>query len=339
MARLTSLGEKLRMVAGASVFPDVALAPLTTFGTGGNADLLVEVETAEAASSVLAILEELGVEWVCLGLGSNVLVADEGLRGVVIKLGSGLEYVRGLPERPQALPLGQPLDGAEASSCRSKGTPIGNEITIRVGGAIRLTRLARLASYSGLSGLEFACGIPGTLGGAVACNAGAHGACMRDAIRELEIATPRGVETVPASSLEWTYRCCTLPRAAIVTAAEVALSSGDPAVIRERHYRFLQHRRATQPRGVRTFGSVFKNPPGHQAGRLLEEAGVKGLRVGGVEVSRVHANFLENRGNATTRDALFAMALMREAVLARSGILLEPEVRVVGTRFLWDEDG
>jgi len=247
--------------------------------------------------------------------------------------------VRGLPERAHMRPFGQPQSVPDQFFPSEAPVSEGRLTNITVGAATRLTKLARLTAQVGLAGLEFACGIPGTVGGAVLCNAGAHGVSMENVVEEVQVASAGGVETVSASSLYWGYRCCQLPGRGVVTEATLVLAFAEPASVWERQQRFLQRRHETQPTGVYTFGSVFKNPPGQQAGRLLDEAGLKGMRVGGAEVSRVHANFLENRGKATTKDALSLMALMRERVLARTGVLLEPEVRLLGTRFPWETDG
>jgi UDP-N-acetylmuramate dehydrogenase len=166
-------------------------------------------------------------------------------------------------------------------------------------------------------------------------NAGAHGSCLADVVDAIEVAYCGGVGWVDGASLHWGYRRCELPEGALVSAVRLRLHPADRTAVLEEQRALLRKRRQSQPRGVRTFGSVFKNPDGDSAGRLLEEAGVKGLRRGGAEVSSVHANFLVNLGDATTGDMLTLMALMREAVYHSQGILLEPEVKLIGTRFPW----
>lgn len=309
------------------MWQDAPLAPFTTIATGGKADLLLTVTTSPALVMVLRALEGSDVSWVCLGAGSNLLVADRGYAGVVIKLDDDFHYVEGLPRE-------ETLGGTSAA--RSVGT--GAAVTVTVGAGAFLARLAAVAAESGLSGLEFACGIPGSVGGGTTMNAGAHGWSLSDVVAAVEVASPAGMEWIAAAGLEWGYRSCRLPEGTVVTAVRLVLRSGDPTAILDHHRSLLRTRRTTQPRGVRTFGSAFKNPPGEAAGRLLEAAGVKGVRRGGAEVSSVHANFLMNLGDATTADVLALMSLMRQGVHRTSGIVLEPEVRLIGGSFPWETD-
>jgi UDP-N-acetylmuramate dehydrogenase len=167
-------------------------------------------------------------------------------------------------------------------------------------------------------------------------NAGAYGWCMRDVIQEVEIVTASGARWVPADELEWGYRFCRLPKRSIVTAARIGLGRSDCSVILGCQRLLLRQRREKQPRSVRTFGSAFKNPPGQHVGRLVEAAGLKGVRRGGAEISTVHANFLVNTGDATTADVLALMTLMRQGVERMSGIALEPEVKLLGASFPWE---
>jgi UDP-N-acetylmuramate dehydrogenase len=233
----------------------------------------------------------------------------------VVKLDESFHYVEGMPDGP--------VSGSE-------------RVTVTVGAGSSLARLAAVAAEAGLAGLEFACGIPGSVGGAVSMNAGAYGCALADVVEEVEIAAASGSSWLPAPDLEWGYRCCRLPAGVVVTAVRFGLTPGDPAVILEHHRPVLQKRRTVQPQGVRTFGSAFKNPSGGAAGRLLDAAGLKGVRRGDAEVSSVHANFLVNLGDATTADVLALMSLMREEVHRTSGVLLEPEVRLVGSCFPWE---
>lgn len=315
MTAVTSLARALRALGGTRVWVNAPLAPFTTIGTGGPADLLVAVDSTSALVAVLELLERHDTPWVCLGAGSNLLVADEGYRGVVIKLNHGFHYVEGLPSQP---------------------VPKGQRILVTVGGGSLLSRLATVVAEAGLSGLEFAGGIPGSLGGAVAMNAGAHGVSLSSIVQEIEVAGAAGVTRVAAAELEWGYRSCSLPPRSIVTAARLELIAADRESVLRRQRALLRQRRVTQPRGVRTFGSVFRNPPGDSAGKLLDAAGLKGLRVGGAEVSSVHANFLVNLGAASTQDVLTLMAMMRERVHETSGVWLEPEVKLVGAVFPWE---
>ncbi len=312
---LESLADGLRLIEGARLWAKAPAAPFTTIGTGGNVGLLVTVSHPRSLVAALELVGSSGCAWTCLGAGSNLLVADRGYPGVLIKLDEDFHYVEGMPSEP-----------------RDNGA----DVCLTVGGGAYLTRLSAVAAEAGLSGLEFACGIPGSVGGGVAMNAGAHGWSLADVVQEVEIASASGLRWVPGDALEWGYRYCRLPEAAFVTAVRLRLTSGDPTAILEHHRSLLRKRRTTQPRVARTFGSVFKNPPGEPAGRLLEAAGLKGVRRGGAEVSNVHANFVVNLGDATTADVLTLMTFMRQGVHRTSGILLEPEVRLLGTSFPWE---
>jgi UDP-N-acetylenolpyruvoylglucosamine reductase len=170
----------------------------------------------------------------------------------------------------------------------------------------------------------------------VATNAGAYGRALGDVVAEVQLTTVEGPRWTPASELRWEYRHCCLPDGAIVTGASFALTRDDPLAILERHRSILEMRQSVQPQGAWTFGSTFKNPSGGAAGRLLDAAGLKGERRGGAEVSKVHANFVINLGDASTADVLVLMNHMRQRVYETSGVLLEPEVRLLGVGFPWE---
>lgn len=308
----------LRAVQGVRLWVDAPLAPFTSIGTGGKADVLVTVADTSAAVATLGILRDYAVPWVCLGAGTDLLVADAGYRGAVVKLDDTFHYVEGMPE----------------TSGR-----VGERVTVTVGAGTLLVRFAAVAAEAGLSGLEFACGIPGSVGGAVATNAGAYDGSMAEVVEQVELATASGVTWVRSSDLEWEYRACRLPAGAMVTAVRFGLTFGEAAAILEHQRSILRRRRKAQPRGVRTFGCAFRNPGGGAAGRLIDAAGLKGVRRGGAEVSRVHANFLVNLGDATTADVLALMSLIREQVERTSKVSLEPEVRLLGTTFPWEASG
>ncbi len=307
--------EALRALDGVRIWRDAPLAPFTTIGTGGKAAALVTVANTRAAVGVLAVAEAHELQWVCLGAGSNFLVADAGFQGLVIKLGEDFEFVEGLP------------------ACAAPGA---EPVVLTVGAAASLPRLAAATAEAGLAGLDFACGIPGTVGGAVAMNAGAYGKALQDVLVDVQFATASGDFWISASELDCGYRFCNLPAGSIVCAARFELVPSETEVVLECHQSILRKRRTVQPQGVRTFGSTFKNPAQTGAGRLIEAAGLKGVRCGGAEVSKVHANFLVNMGEATTADVLALMGLMRERVEKDCGVVLEPEVRLVGCEFPWD---
>lgn len=307
--------RELRAVEGARLWAKAPLAPFTTIAAGGRAALLVTVATPQALSQTIGIVESAGVPWLCMGAGSNLLIADHGYSGVVIKLDDTFHYLDGLPHQGTA----------------------GEAVLLTAGGGSFLSRLSAVVAENGLSGLEFACGIPGSLGGGVRMNAGAYGRNMVDVVEALELTSTSGTRWVAKEDLEWGYRFCRLPEGSVVTAARLLLTAGDAENILEEQRALLRQRRQAQPRGARTFGSVFKNPPGQSAWRLLDEAGLRGVRRGGAEVSNLHANFILNVGEATTADILALMGLMREGVYRMSGVLLEPEVKLLGAAFPWED--
>lgn len=315
MALASDLIKGLRAVEGARLWVDAPLAPFTTIGTGGKADLLVTVVDTPAVVAALRVLEGHDAPWICLGAGTDLLVADEGYRGVVVKLDDSFHYVDDMP----AVPV----------SDRER-------VMVTVGAGTLLARFTTIAAEAGLAGLEFACGIPGSVGGGVSTNAGAYGSSMADVVDEVEVATASGAHWMRGTDLEWSYRRCYLPAGAVITAVRFGLTPGDASAIMERQRSILRRRRVAQPRGVRTFGCAFKNPTGGGAGRLIEAAGLKGERRGGAEISSVHANFLVNLGNATTADVLALMSLMRQEVERMCAVSLEPEVRLLGTGFPWE---
>jgi UDP-N-acetylmuramate dehydrogenase len=283
---------------------DVSADTLTTLSIGGALRALVTVETESELQAVRALLAAEGQPVAVLGFGSNLLVSDTGLNSWVIKLGAGF---RGIEEC-----------GAEC---------------YRLGGSVSLMAVARRISGEGLSGLEFAAGIPASVGGAVFMNAGAHGAEIADRIVRVRGVLPDGkVHEWSRDDLPWRYRSSGLPGGVVVTSAEVRFVSGDRERIAQACAENLAHRRRTQPLALPSAGSVFKNPS-HElsAGKILEIAGCKGLRRGGAQVSELHANWIVNpEKSASAADVL---ALVRECMtraMVNSGVRLEPEVRMWG---------
>lgn len=304
--------EALGTVAGLRPWRRAPLAPFTTIGVGGKTDLLLTADAPSAVEEAVRILADAEVDWRVLGSGSNLLAADSGYRGVVLKLDDSFHYV----ESPHA-----------------RG---GRPARVVAGAALPLSRLAVHVADLGLSGLEFACGIPGSAGGGVAMNAGAHGRCLADVVDAVHLVTEEGTGWVGGDLLQWAYRSWGLPETVVVTAVSLRLVQGEREDILEHHRVLLGSRRRSQPRGARTFGSVFKNPEGDYAGRLLESAGLKGIRRGGAQVSPVHANFILNVGDATAADVLGLMTMMRGTVAERFDVLLEPEVHLLGAAFPWE---
>lgn len=272
----------------------------TSFRVGGPADLYVRPADLPSLVAALDILAGAGLPVLVVGLGTNLLVRDGGIRGAVVST---------------ALLGGWHLEG--------------DRLVARCGSA--LSGLARATARAGWSGLEFAAGIPGTLGGAVAMNAGAHGACLADVLERVTVLGDSGPLTLGRDEAGFAYRDSRVRREKlVVTEAVLRLRPTSPAQAEERIRQVLRARAESQPRGVPSAGSFFRNPPGMAAGALIEQAGCKGMRVGGAEVSPVHANFLVNRGGASARDVLTLAARVRDRVAERFGIWLEPEVEVVG---------
>ncbi len=282
----------------------------TTLRLGGPADVLCEPAAAAEIAWALACARELGAPVTVIGNGSNLLVRDGGVRGLVLRVADSFSRVS------DAVPLG---DGRYALTAQG-GAP--------------LIKLANAAANAGLTGLEFAGGIPGTVGGAVFMNAGAYGGEMKDVVTNV---TARGRDgramAYAAEELRFGYRASALSQCAeppVVTSVTVALPKGDEETIRATMREFSARRREKQPLALPSCGSTFKRPPGRFAGTLIDECGLKGLRVGGASVSTLHAGFLVNDANGTAADYLALIARVREAVYNKTGVTLEPEVRIIG---------
>jgi UDP-N-acetylmuramate dehydrogenase len=282
---------------------DVPMARHTSLRVGGPADAIaVPADRAELAR-LLALCHAHGVPHLVLGNGFNTLVLDGGVEGVVVQLAR----LRGLEERPGP--------------------------SVRVEAGVSHSQLTRFCVERGLSGLEFGAGIPGTVGGWLAMNAGIAEHEVGEAVLELEVMRPGGAETrrLPRERLEFRYRGLRgLAPGSVILSGLLAVRASDRAVVRTEVERLLAKRATSQPLDVPSCGSVFKNPPGDYAGRLIEAVGLKGERVGDAEISRVHANFIANRGRARAVDVLALVELARERVRKELGIELEPEVRIVG---------
>ena len=280
------------------------LAKHTTYRIGGPADALIIPQRKEQLVKLIKCLKKHQIPWMQLGRGSNLLVSDKGIRGVVIKLGKEFEH-------------------ADFQ---------GN--TVIAGGGCSFVKLSILAGKEGLTGLEFAGGIPGSVGGAVYMNAGAHGSDVSRIFKSAEIVLDTGeLVTYTAEDMAFEYRHSILhERRGIVTEAIFELQPGDKAEITAAMAAHKDRRRLTQPLQLPSSGSVFRNPPGDYAARLIEEAGLKGLRSGGAEVSAMHANFIVNTGQATAEDVLTLIHQVQETILSKYGISLMPEVFVVGER-------
>jgi len=262
----------------------------------------VRVDTRDELLRLLAFCRARALPVTILGGGFNALVRDGGLRGVVVRL-AGLREV----------------------------TLAGDRL-VRAEAGVTHSQLTRFCAEQGRSGLEFAVGIPGTVGGWIAMNAGVHGREMKDVVTSLELFDPALGATAKRAreALTFHYRATELPPGAVVVSATFGTEQAEPAEIRERQKALLAQRRATQPVDQPSCGSVFKNPPGDYAGRLIEAAGLKGAREGNAAISALHANFIVNLGGATAADVLRLIERARAEVAAQFGVALETEVRVAG---------
>lgn len=292
---------------GGAVKLNEPLARHSTFRVGGPADAFVVVRSADELRRTVLAARESGLRVLVLGGESNILPADEGFRGLVIA------------NRAQAWRVVRPAAGDGPALVRAES-------------GVRLGRLAREAARKGLSGLEWAEGIPGTVGGGVVNNAGAFGGCMAEVLIAADILWPDGtVRTVPAGELDLRYRHSRLHEVtdAVVLAAELALRPGTPQEITARIAAISAERRAKQPLGA-SAGSVFKNPPGMAAGALIDQAGLKGTRIGGAWIAPEHGNFILTNGRARAADVWALICRARDEVRRRFGVVLELEVQLVG---------
>ncbi|MFS0778733.1 UDP-N-acetylmuramate dehydrogenase [Neobacillus sp. 3P2-tot-E-2] len=279
------------------------LSQHTTMKIGGPADIFIEPSSLENIQKVMTFLKERQIPWRAIGRGSNLLVSDKGIEGVVIKLGSGLDHLTI------------------------------NDSTITVGGGHSLVSLSTLISKKGLSGLEFASGIPGSVGGAVYMNAGAHGSDISKILTKAHVLFEDGsIEWLSNDEMEFTYRTSVLQkkRPGIVLEAEFQLTKGDRTAIVSQMQKNKDYRKETQPWNFPCAGSIFRNPLPNYAGKLIEDAGLKGYQIGGAKISEMHGNFIVNAGNATAKDVLDLIQYIKDTILNSNGIKLETEVEIIG---------
>ena len=284
-----------------AVTENASMAEYTSFRAGGCADLLAAPENTGELRAVIRLLDSEGCPHMILGNGSNILVRDGGYRGVIVKIGDAFDKVEG-----------------DKVIC---------------GAGTRMASVARAALTENLSGFEFASGIPGSIGGAVFMNAGAYGGDMADILEKVHVVSPDGSceYDISAAELDMGYRHTALHETGdIVTEAILKLQPGDRDVIREKMNDLNSRRNSKQPVNYPSAGSFFKRPEGHFAGALIQDAGFKGLAVGGAQVSELHAGFIINRGGATASDILQLMEIVQAGVMDMAGVRLEPEVRIIG---------
>ncbi|MDO4428405.1 MAG: UDP-N-acetylmuramate dehydrogenase [Atopobiaceae bacterium] len=294
---------RLRAIVGEeNVLVDEPMSEHTTFKVGGPADLYVIPESFDELREVLLACDEAGARRFLLGRGSDLLVSDEGYRGVIVAVGDGL--------------VGVSVDGTQ--------------MTCQAG--VDLREASEMACELGLSGLEFACGIPGSVGGACFMNAGAYGGCVADVLESVRVLLPDGSqEALGVDELDLGYRRSRVAsEGLVVLSATFGLEKGDPEKIRATMDDLTHRREEKQPLEMASAGSTFKRPEGHFAGKLIMDAGLQGYRVGGAEVSRKHAGFVVNTGGATATDVRAVIEHVQDEVERQFGVRLEPEVRFLG---------
>ena len=284
---------------------DYPLARLTTIRTGGAAELFARAGTLAELERLLAWAGAQGIEVGVVGSGSNLLVADAGVRGLVVKLDQELSEIE--------------LEGTR----------------INCGGGARLPAVSARAARAGLSGIEFGVNIPGTVGGAVRMNANAYGGELARALAWVDVVSAAGTERRLPEQLGFAYRRSGLRAGEVIGRASFSLQPAPTVEVKRTLAEMREKRKAAQPSGIKTFGSTFKNPgdpraEGRSAGQLLDAAGCRGLRIGGASFSTKHANFVENHGDASTADVVALIAEGRRRVSERFGLELEPEVQALG---------
>jgi len=298
--------EKISMtVPEERVLRDEPMCRHTSFRIGGPAAALILVSDEEELSSVMRAVTETGAEHMIIGNGSNLLVSDEGYPGIMIKLAGDFESVRRDADDPRR---------------------------VRAGAAALMSRTAAFLTENGLSGFEFASGIPGSIGGAVFMNAGAYGGEIKDVVRSVRVMNPDGTNArdISAEDMDFSYRHSRAQdESMLILSADMELTPDDPAAIAERVVDLAARRNSKQPVNYPSAGSTFKRPAGGYAAALIEQSGLKGYRVGGAEVSEKHSGFVINTGGAACEDVLAVMRHVREKVYEDSGITLEPEVRLI----------
>ncbi|MFC1767209.1 UDP-N-acetylmuramate dehydrogenase [Candidatus Margulisiibacteriota bacterium] len=293
---ISEIYRKLKKIKDIRIFKGEALSKHTTLKVGGTADLLVVPKSIEALKEVLKASDRLPIK--IIGNGSNILVSDRGVRGIILKLAGGLCDIE--------------FDGNKA----------------RVGVGVLVPRLLAKAHEAGLSGLEFAAGIPGTVGGAVLTNMGAFGRAISKLVREITLIDRKGKEIVlKGKELKFKYRKGPVLRGkSMIVSVVLGLRKARKILIKKRIEKYLAAKKKKQPLSVPSAGCVFRNPKGRYAGKLIEDAGCKGFRVGGAEVSKTHANYIINLGDATCSDVTQLANKIKKKVKERAGVSLKYEI-------------
>ena len=296
------IDEIKKIVQSDNVYENEPMCNHTTFRIGGNADVYVNVINDHEVANLTKFLKEKNIPFFIIGKGSNLLVSDDGYRGVIIEIGSNYSGVRMM----------------DATIVAKAGTP--------------MSKLSRFAMENGYTGLEFASGIPGTVGGGVIMNAGAYGGEMRQVVYRVRVITPEGeVKMLSNADMEFEYRNSKAKREGyIVLQSEFKLTRGEPEVIEGIMRDLGSKRKEKQPLEYPSAGSTFKRPEGYFAGKLISDAGLKGYSVGGAQVSEKHAGFLINKDHATAKDMYKLIQEVKQKVLDQFGVELEPEVIFLG---------
>jgi len=293
----------LQLVDSKNLILDEKMSNHTSFRVGGCADCFVIPDTITEAADIVRLLLKSNTPFYILGNGSNILVSDEGYEGVIVQLGKGLDFIE--------------VNGR----------------TINAGAGALLSKVSHVAIENGLKGLVFASGIPGSIGGAVVMNAGAYGGEMKDVISEVTLfdLESQKMVTLQKDELDFGYRSSIVKKHPyMVLSAKFSLEEGNAEELKKEAAELSKKRKEKQPLEYPSAGSTFKRPEGYFAGKLIEDAGLKGYRVGGAEVSVKHSGFVINNGNATARDIITLINDVRRIVFDRSGVILEPEVVMLG---------
>jgi UDP-N-acetylmuramate dehydrogenase len=311
MATLNSHAKDLARFWKGKILWDSPMAQFSTLKVGGPADAVISVQNTADLKRLVQWLKENNIDWWVVGKGSNILVPDNGLAGVIILLEGDFRSI-------EKITASAPLVHDE-------------KILIRAGGGCLLTKLVTYCTSQGLSGLEFGVGIPGSIGGALVMNAGAWGyeiGSLVDSVIHMD--SNGSIFSAQGKSLGFTYRKWSMPKNTILLSATFVLTRGNKEDIKAACREYQDLRRKNQPLAEPSVGSFFKNPPDDSAGRLIEEAGLKGFSIGGAKISEKHANFIINTGEASATDIFNLMHIIQQEVQKRFGIQLEPEVHILG---------
>ncbi len=284
----------------------VPLSRYTSLRVGGPADIMIYPSDVMELQKVICFSQTQAIPYFVIGRGSNLLIKDGGLKGIAIRLSLGFKRIKLLNHSR-------------------------NHTSVLVEAGVSLKRLLKFCIGRGLSGLEFLSGIPGSIGGALAMNSGAQGRQMKDVTESLALITPQ-TEVIERSKdhLNFEYRKLHLPTGTIILKAQILMKHRSKRIILSEVEKIKKWRRQTQPLNLPSAGSVFKNPIGKSAGQLIEQTGLKGFRVGNAKISEKHANFIVNLGGATAKDILSIMGIIQNRVYQKTGIRLEPEIKIAG---------